>query len=148
MQFAEEHAIVSHLEGDLVVLDNQNSASCSNCSSKSGCGNAFSFFTFKPKNKLKVINSLNLKSGDEVVVGMPSDRLLKATVIMYLSPLLLLFTFSLVAKLFFGETASIIAGLIGLILGLLLVNKYTLQKNIAEKFQPKLIRKIIKVHHS
>ena len=84
-----------------------------------------------------------MKQGDKVVIGLSSIRLLKATVLMYLLPLFLLFSMALIAKLLFGEIASIVAGLLGLVFGLFLVKQYTQQKRIAEQFQPTLIRKII-----
>ncbi len=145
MQFAEETAVVSSVDGDFVFLETQNSASCSNCSSKSGCGSVSSIFTFKPKNKLRVNNTLGLKKGDSVIVALASDKLLIATVLMYLSPLILLFTFSLIAKFLIGETASILAGLCGLFVGLLWVKRFTQQSAIAKQFEPKLVRKIINV---
>ena len=145
MQLAEEIAIVSHLDGDFAFLETQNRASCGNCTSKSGCGAVSSIFTYKPKSSLKVINSLKLKSGDSVVVGIHSGNFLQATLLMYLFPLMFMFSVSLFAKLFFGETESILAGLVGLFSGLFIVKKYTQIKNVANQFQPKLIRKIINV---
>lgn len=145
MQFAEETAVVSRVDGDFVILDIQNNGSCGNCSSKSGCGSVSSIFSLKPRNSLKIDNTLQLKEGDSVIVAMSADKLLLATVLMYLSPLVLLFTFSIFAKLFFGETASIVAGIFGLFLGLFWVKKYTQQNNISKMFQPKLIRKVINV---
>ena len=145
MQFAEETAIVSSVDGDYVFLETQNSASCGNCSSKSGCGNVSSIFTLKTRNKLKINNTLKLKEGDSVIVALATDKLLKATVIMYLLPILSMFAFSLLAKLFLGETASILMGLTGLFLGILWVKKFTQQSETAQQFQPKLVRKVINV---
>ena len=145
MQFAEETAIVSQVDGDFVLLETQNNGSCGNCSSKSGCGTVSSIFSLKPRNSLKISNTLQLKEGDSVIVAMSPDKLLLATVLMYLSPLLLLFSLSILAKIFIGESASIIAGLSGLFIGLFFVKKYTQQSEIAKMFQPKLIRKVINV---
>ncbi|MEH6455751.1 MAG: SoxR reducing system RseC family protein [Cocleimonas sp.] len=145
MQFTEETALVSHVEGNFVFLETQNNGSCGNCSSKTGCGSVSSIFTFKPRNKLKINNTLELEQGDSVIVAMAADKLLMATFLMYLSPLILLFIFSLIAKLLMGETASIVAGLCGLFIGLLLVKQFTQKSAVAEQFQPKLIRKIINI---
>jgi len=145
VQFAEEIALVSHVEGNFVFLETQNNGSCGNCSSKTGCGSVSSIFTFKPRNKLKINNTLELEQGDSVIVAMAADKLLMATFLMYLSPLILLFIFSLIAKLLMGETASIVAGLCGLFIGLLLVKQFTQKSAVAEQFQPKLIRKIINI---
>lgn len=143
MKFAEEEAVVSHITGEFVFLETQNKASCNNCSSKTGCGSVASIFSFRPRNKLKVINTLKLNEGDTVIVGMPSNKLLQATILMYLLPLLLLFIFAFIALLILGESASAIAGFLGLFLGLLMVNQYSKKTKIANQFEPKLIRKII-----
>lgn len=146
MIFAEEKATVSHILGDFVFLETQNNPSCVSCSSKAGCGQVASIFTFKPKNKLKVNNTLKLKEGDEVIVAMPTGTLLKATVLMYLLPLILLFLFSLIAKLALGESASIVGGVLGLLVGLVFVNRYSQQTRVSQEFQPKLLRKVINVN--
>ena len=141
MQFAEETAVVSSVDGDYVFLETQNNGFCGNCSASTGCGSVSSIFTFKPRNKLRINNTLGLKEGDSVIVAMASDKLLMATILMYLSPLVLLFIFSLIAKLLIGETASIIAGLCGLFAGLLWVKRFTQQNEVAKQFQPKLVVK-------
>ena len=145
MQFAEETATVSQVDGNFVYLETQNQGSCGNCSLKSGCGSVSSIFTFKFRKNLKISNTLKLREGDSVVVAVSSDRLLMATVLMYLSPLVLLLFAALIAKLVLGESASIIAGLCGLFTGLYLVKKFTQQSEVANMFQPKLVRKIINV---
>ena len=146
MDSSEEKAIVSHVKGDYVFLETQNTTSCDNCSTKSGCSQVSSIFTFKSKNKLRMKNSLSLKQGDAVIIAMAPDKLMLATVLMYLLPLVLLFVFSFIAKLLLGENASIIFGLVGLFFGLFLVKQFTQQKAIAAMFQPKLVRKIIPVN--
>ena len=145
MQYAEETAVVSQIDGDFAFIETQSNGSCGNCSSKSGCSNILSIFALKPMNKLRINNTLSLKEGDSVVVAISSDKILMATFLMYLLPLIMLFVFSLIAKLFFGESASILAGLFGLFSGLLWVKNYTQHSDVATRFQPKLIRKIIKV---
>ncbi len=145
MQYAEETGIVSHNDGDYVFVETQNDGSCGNCKSNSGCSNIASIFMLKPRNKLKINNTLALKKGDSVIVAISSGNLLIATVLMYLLPLILLFVFSLIAKLFIGEGASIVAGAFGLLSGLFGVKRYTQRTDVAAKFQPRLIRKIINV---
>lgn len=145
MQFAEETAVVSAVNGSFVFLETNSKASCGNCSTKSGCGSVSSIFTFKPKSKLKVNNTLGLKKGDSVIIALATDALLLATILMYLSPLLLLFVFSLIAKLLVGETASVFAGLCGLFVGLFWVKQFTQRSSMAKQFQPKLLRKVINI---
>jgi len=143
MKFTEETALVIDIDGDFAYLETQNSDSCGNCSSKSGCGSFSVIFTLKPRNKLKIKNTLDLKTGDSVIVAMPSDKLLIATALMYLLPLLSLFLFSFIAKILIGEVASIITGLIGLFVALVLVKLFIENDNVATFFQPKMIRQVI-----
>jgi len=143
MQFTEEKALVIKTDRDFAYLETQNAASCGNCSTKSGCASVSSIFTLKSRNKLKINNTLGLKAGDSVIVAMPSDKLLIATFLMYVLPLISLFVFSYIAKLFFGETASILMGLGGLFVALMLLKQFISRDNIASYFQPKMIRQII-----
>ena len=145
MQYAEETAVVRKVDGEFAFLETQSNGSCGNCSSKSGCSNVLSIFALRPRNKLKVNNILALREGDSVVIAISSNELLLATFLMYLLPLILLFIFSLIAKLFIGESASIIAGFFGLIVGLIWVKRYSQQTDVEKRFQPELIRKVIKV---
>jgi len=145
MQFAEERAVVSQVEGSFVYLKTQSKKGCGSCSSKMACGNTSSIFILKPRNKLKLNNSLGLKVGDSVMLGMPTDKLLQATLFMYVLPIVFLFVFAVIAKFSFGEVASILAGLAGLLMGLVLIKVMSKHGAINDRFEPKLLRKIITV---
>lgn len=154
---AEEVATVSQIEGDYVFLQAAANRSCEQCSSRAGCASLSSLFNFMSRiarssraelpsasnqQTLKLPNTLDLKVGDQVVLELSTAALLKATAMMYIFPLLLVFAAAIIAKLAWGESASIVAGIMGLLIGLLCVRQYSQRPQVIEQFQPKLVRKI------
>ena len=144
MQFAQETAVVSHIEDGYAFLKASASAGCGSCASKTACGN-FSLFNETPDSNLKTANTLGLQEGDSVIVSIPSDKLLLGTLLVYLLPLLSLFLFAILGKIIIGETASIVFGVAGLFLALFAVKKIIAHRSVTRQFEPKLLRKIIQV---
>ncbi len=139
-----EISVVSFVEGDYAYLKTDSTSSCNSCSSKSACGSG-KLLSFTDSNPtIRVPNTLNLKQGDEVIIGMSSDKLLLGTILVYLLPLLFLFLFAAIAKMFGGELQSVLAGFGGLLLGLVFAKKITSINSIAKQFQPKVEEKIQK----
>lgn len=143
MNYIEEKVLVIDVHGEFIFLEREYKSSCDKCSSRNGCENLISVFTPKSSARFKINNTLGLKKGDNVIISMPSVNMLTATVVIYLFPLLLLFIFSFLAKMFVGEVSSIVCGLLGFFWGLILIRHFTQKSEITKKFQPKLIRKII-----
>jgi len=123
MNYIEEKALVSDVDGEFIFLVRETNSSCNKCSSGKGCGNLDSIFNFRVKSRLKLDNTLNLKKGDTVVISIPSLSILTSAVLIYLLPLLSLLVLSLSTKIFFSENLSILSGLIGFLLSLALVSK-------------------------
>lgn len=144
MELAQEAAIVSYIKGEFAYLKTQASSTCGNCSSKSSCS-SFSLFNFTPKANLKVTNTLGLKEGDQVIVGLAPEKLIVGTVLMYILPLLSLFVFAAIGKTLVGEGASIIAGLGGFVASLLFVRSLVSKHNVSKGFEPRLLKKVIQV---
>ncbi len=144
MQYVQETAIVSHIKDDYAFLKRNGSSGCGGCTLTSTCGSV-SLFSFNPDTNLKVMNTLGLRAGDSVIVNMPSGKLMLGTVLIYLLPLLALFSFAVIGKMLVGEITSIMSGLGGLCLALFFVKKYIDHRNVALQFEPKMLRKIIQV---
>lgn len=138
MALAEETAVVSFIEGDYAFLTANSLSACSSCAARSSCG-ARTMTKMHSGYSLRVKNTMNLKKGDSVVLGLESNVLIFGTVVMYILPLMLLFIFSYIGKIMHGEFASIIGGILGLLSGLLIVH-YKFSKNrTIEQFSPKII---------
>jgi len=139
----QETAEVAYTKGEHVFLKTVNGASCGECSSKASCGSVKFFKSAIDKeNIIKVKNNLDLEAGDSVQLGLAPSKLIQGALLVYIFPLFSLFLFAALGKLWGGEGLSILAGLSGLFVALLLVKKFIAQKTISERFLPKVISKI------
>ncbi len=138
MSLAEEPATVSFVKGGYAYLKTDNASACSSCSAKSSCGSK-TFSLSDPEYTLRVKNTLNLKKGDSVVLALESNKLLFGTIIIYILPLLMLFIFAFIAKVLFGEIASIAGGVLGLLGSLLFIRKFIFNSEIVKRFEPTVI---------
>lgn len=141
MQLAEEIAIVSFIEGDYAFLETGGAeSSCNKCSARRSCGSVT--LVKRSESHLRIKNSLNLKEGDAVVLGLSTDKLLFGTVLIYLLPLFALFIFAALGKYLGGELYSSILGVGGLFVSLFLIKKYVKQRKVIKQFTPKMIHKV------
>ena len=97
-----ENAIVVSIENNQTWIETQRKSACGQCSANKGCGTSVLSKVIGNKlSKMKAINKINAQVGDEVVVGLNEQSLLKGAFMTYLLPLLYLFLFS-----FFGQFIS------------------------------------------
>ena len=137
----QETGVVSFVKGDYAYLKTETASACGSCASKDSCGSRHLNFT--PSDySIRVLNKSDLKEGDEVIIGMSSDKLLLGTLLVYLLPLLFLFLFAYIGKTLGGELVSAIAGLMGLFISLAVVRKIISRKSIACQFEPEVTQKI------
>lgn len=141
MELTQETAIVRDVKDGRAYLDLNHSSSCNSCSSKKGCS-SFAFFDIKTVPYLEVSEQFNLKVGDQVLVGMPGNKILLATFLMYLIPLLALIISAILGFVVFGEIGSMIAGFSGFTLSLLGVKKLLQKGEIGKQFEPVVINKV------
>jgi len=146
MDVTQETATVSQIDGNYAYLTPSPTSGCGQCSSKSSCGN-FNFFKSSP-SLLQVKNTLDLKVGDTVVLGMPSHSLILSVMILYLLPLFSLFLLAMLGKAVGDELGSILMGLLGLGLGILLTKKIVSHSSIKTQLKPTVLRKIISINVS
>ncbi len=140
VELTEEIATVSFIKGHYAYLKASSVSACSSCSASSSCG-AKTISNSDSSYSLRVKNTLDLKEGESVILGIKSKQLLLGTVMLYLLPLCVLFLFSFIGKLFFGELASIGGGILGLIVGLVILRYLSKGDRIEKQFEPVIIRK-------
>jgi len=137
----QEVGVVRFVKDDYAYLKAESSSACGSCASKNSCGSG-RLDVGESDYSIRVLNELNLKEGDEVVIGMSSDKLLLGTVLLYLFPLMFLFVFSAIGKLLGEELYSVVGGIVGLLIGLIIVRKIISRKSIASQFEPNVKQKI------
>lgn len=143
MSFSEETAVVSYIDDSYAYLMADSVSACSTCSAKATCGAK----TITSSNyKLRVKNTESLLKGDLVVLSMKSQKLIIATAMIYIFPLIMLFIFAYLGKIISGELASAIGGLVGLFGGLILISKFINKNQVFKYFEPQIIR-VIRSNH-
>jgi len=146
----EEQAKVVAIDGDMLTLQAQTQTACGSCSASKGCGTSvLSKVVGRKFTQFQAPNSIDAEVGDDVVVGIAEDALLKGSVVIYMLPLLAMFLFALLADhLLSGADASrdlMIAGsgLFGFLSGAYLAKSYFLRQSSMQLFSPVILRKII-----
>lgn len=144
-----ETAIVVSIEGEQTWIETQRQSSCGQCKASKGCGTSVLSKVIGNKlSRMKAINTIDAKVGDEVVVGLNEGSLLKGAFMTYLLPLIYLFAFSFVAQLvsnnIYGENnewLTIVFAVLGFYFGLRQLKKFSRTIAENENYQPVILKK-------
>ena len=146
----EERARVIAVENGQLLLEAQTKASCSACAVKQGCGTSVvSKWVGRKFTRFQAPNTVNARVGDEVVVGLAEEAMLKGSVLVYLLPLLAMIGFALLAdSLIAADTASrdlmvLIAAVAGFSLMLVISRLLLSTGSNSSKLTPVVLRKNI-----
>ena len=94
----EERARVIAVERDQLLLEAETSSACSACAARQGCGTSvLSKWVGRKFTRFQAPNTVNAQVGDEVIVGLAEDAMLKGSLLVYLLPLLAMIAFALLA---------------------------------------------------
>ena len=138
----EERAQVMQVGVDCAWVEINRQAACGEC--KASCGTAvLARFMAKRQRRIRVLNSLSLQVGDEVVIGLAEQALLQGATAVYLLPLLCLFLGAGLAELIHSgaEGLRVLLGMLGLTVGLLWLRSYSGRIQDDERFQPVVLRR-------
>jgi sigma-E factor negative regulatory protein RseC len=137
----EESGTVVALGKGVLWVETQARSSCSQCSSSSCTTSVVSkLFGVKP-NRLELENSLNAELGQQVVIGIPDDLLVRASVWAYLVPVLIMLLAAAMAGVAgLGEGAQSLLALLGLAAGFVLAAYTTRCVAMQARLKPKLLR--------
>lgn len=123
ISLVEESGLIVAVEDDRVWVETIRSSACDSCKAQKGCGHGLiNKASSGQRFRLDVQrNGIVARVGDTALIGIPEDSILKASLIGYLLPIVLLLLFSGTAKALWGELSSIVFGLLGLGVGFLSV---------------------------
>lgn len=143
----EEHGVVVEVSDRYAWVKTQRQSSCGQCASNKGCGTAtLSQLLGQKYNEVRVINNLNVNVGDHVVIGLAEQALVRSSLLLYLMPLFMMF----IAAIGLEITANllqwsitdpylVVAGFIGLLIGLAMVRFWSSRLADDSSYQPVLI---------
>ena len=145
----EELARVVRVEGNQAWVETQRQSTCGACSAQRGCGTATLSKLFgNRRNVVRVLSAVQLRVGEQVVIGIRERALVRGSLAVYAVPILLLLLGGLIGELgadqFIwtnAEFASVMLGLLGLVGGLVWLKSFTRRIQNDANFQPVVLRK-------
>lgn len=153
----EEHARVVAIEGGEVWIETQRRSACGQCAANKGCGTAVLGQVLGVKrNVVRILNPSDTKVsiGDEIVVGVQEQALIRGSLAIYILPLLSLFLFGLLgdgvaSQLHFSnpDIIAILFGLLGLAAGFFWVKRFSVRISHDSRYQPVLLRRLMQSNY-
>ncbi|MEH6490834.1 SoxR reducing system RseC family protein [Halopseudomonas sp.] len=138
----EERGRVLSTEPGAVWVATIRSSTCGTCQAKAGCGQALlqKLGSGSSQGFVRALTGQSWQVGDEVMVGIPEDALVRSAFWVYLVPLFGLFGAALFAQgLGWAEPAVILAAAAGLLIGFLVVRWYSRRAQGDLRLQPQVI---------
>jgi len=126
-----QKATVIAIETDRIWVEAERQSTCGGCQIRQGCGTGLlAKHVGKRFNRIAVPNNKTVQIGQQVTVTIPEDALLQGAFMMYLVPLLAMFTGASSARwINWPEPLQIMAGLAALLGGFMWVASRIKQKN-------------------
>jgi len=143
----EELAVVVKIENHQVWVESGPNSACGGCQQKASCTTNAIGSVLKKKS-VPVDSDIQLKTGDEVMVAIDENLLLRASLLLYLLPLIALFTGAGIADWLLADNTGNadlwIAGsaLLSLLLSLWLINKAQSLLILGYYARPVVVRKV------
>lgn len=137
----EQPGLVIEVSNGFASVETQAVSSCSHCSSSDCSGSVLADLFTPKKNLFYVPNPVNAQPGEQVIIGIPESRLLSASILAYLLPLILMISVTALSRMagaseFFQALLAIIA----LVAGLMLVNRSIRATKQNTKYEPFILR--------
>jgi sigma-E factor negative regulatory protein RseC len=124
----EELAVVVKIENHRVWVESRQNSACGGCQQKASCTTNALGSVLKKKS-VPVDSDIQLKTGDEVMVAIDESLLLRASILLYLVPLIALFTGAGIADWLLADNALYadiwitVSALVSFLFSLWLINK-------------------------
>ena len=138
----EETGRVVAVEEGAVWVESIRRAACKSCAARKGCGqSALAKLGQQQKNHVKALNAFDLSVGDNVVIGVPEDVVVKGTFIAYLLPLLMMLVAAVAAQSVTTSDLWVsLSSILGLVMGFVIVRLHFLRVREDRRYQPVVLR--------
>ncbi len=152
----EEYAQVVAFEGGDIWVETQRKSVCGQCAANKGCGTAtLAKVLGNKRSRVRVLNpnATKVSIGDEIVVGIEEQALVRGSLAIYMAPLLALFLFGLLGgvlaeqfNMVKPDILVIVFSLFGLGLGFMWVKRYSGVISSDPRYQPVLLHHVLKTN--
>ena len=147
----EETGQVVDVEGAFAWIESERTSTCGACNVRKGCGTAVLAKVLGQRRvHLRVINRINARVGDDVVIGISESGLVRGSLAVYAVPLAVLFAGAIagdfLGKYFFpgsSDPVAIAGALAGLAAGLFWLKCFSRRTEKDAAYQPVILRKQI-----
>ena len=146
----EERGEVVAREGSFAWVQTQRASTCGGCAANKGCGTAaLAKVLGQRRTRVRALNHLEAGVGEQVIIGLSEQALLRGALAVYLVPLLGLLGGALFGAYLAGQLLashpdlfSILFGLLGLALGIGWLRLYAHRIRGDARYQPVVVRRL------
>jgi sigma-E factor negative regulatory protein RseC len=140
-EMLEEQARVIDADETRVWVETESRSGCSSCSSRNCTTSVVASLFGVKRNRFTLNNTIQAKQGDQVVIGIPGQMIVRASVIAYLVPLISMLAMTLLSSsIGMSEGAQSLFAVAGLLLGLVVVRWRTKEGASRQSHGPRLLR--------
>jgi len=150
----EETGQVVDVDGAFAWVESERASSCGSCAVRKGCGTgALAKVMGQRQVRLRVLNRIQARVGDHVVIGISESGLLRGSLAVYVAPLAGLFAGALagyaLASRFYpawpADPVAIAGALAGFVCGLVWLRCFSRRSARNPAYQPVVLRQQIRV---
>ena len=146
----EEHATVVAVEENAVWAEVQRQSVCGQCAANKGCGSAvLQKVLGNKRNIFRVSGDLRVSVGDEVVIGVNENAIVKGSLLVYALPIICIIVFALLGETIASRMMSIesdymsvLGAAIGLIVSVFGLRWHSNKSNNQPQYQPIMLRHV------
>ncbi|WP_455223503.1 SoxR reducing system RseC family protein [Kaarinaea lacus] len=146
----EERATVVSVDGKTVWVEVKRQSTCGQCAANKGCGSAaLQKVLGNKRNIFQVTGDLSVKVGDEVVIGINENAIVKGSLLVYALPILFIIVFALIGETIASRTlsldsdfVSLLGAAFGLVVSVLGLRWHSRKSTNQPQYQPVLLRHI------
>ncbi|MCI0508368.1 MAG: SoxR reducing system RseC family protein [Gammaproteobacteria bacterium] len=144
----EEHATVVSVDEDGIWVEVQRRSVCGQCAANKGCGSAvLQKVLGNKRNIFRVSGDFPVNVGDEVIIGVNENALVKGSLLVYAVPVLYMIVFALLGETIVSRTLSIesdsmsvLGALVGLVVSVMGLRWHSRKTTDHPQYQPILLR--------
>lgn len=139
----EENGRVVATDPGFAWVETSRQSACDSCSAKSGCGHSALAKLGQNSVHMQAVCDMDVSVGDQVVVGVPEEIMLKSSFLAYMMPLLAMMTLALAADTIWShDLVTAVAGMTGLAAGFAILRWHFHRNQHDERYQPVVLRRL------
>jgi len=145
----EETGRIVDVQGTFAWVESERASTCGSCTVNKGCGTgAIAKVLGRRRVRMRVLNRIEARVGDHVVIGVSESGLLRGSLAVYAAPLCGLFAGALTGYLLAGryfpawpaDPAAITGALAGFVAGLAWLRGFGRRTAASPDYQPVVLR--------